>query len=154
MTTISGFVLLITSLIVSRLVSQSSDKVSPNSPIRSARIFICCRDSSPEIYNTSVFCMERFRHTCKSSVDFPIPGSPPTKTREPFTIPPPKTRSNSFSPVVSRSSRPVLISAIFTTSAFAASFRTFAGADLSITSSTKVFHPPHPGHCPIHLDDS
>ena len=34
---------------ISHTVSQSSDKVSPNSPIRSARIFICCKDSSPEI---------------------------------------------------------------------------------------------------------
>ena len=32
-------------------------------------------------------------------VDFPIPGSPPTNTREPCTIPPPNTLSNSFIPV-------------------------------------------------------
>ena len=32
-------------------------------------------------------------------VDFPIPGSPPNNTNEPFTSPPPKTLSNSSIPV-------------------------------------------------------
>ena len=30
----------------------------------------------------------------------PIPGSPPSKTTDPGTIPPPRTRSNSLNPVV------------------------------------------------------
>src|SRR6266478_9867900 len=30
-----------------------------------------------------------------SSVDLPIPGSPPTSTTEPGTMPPPRTKSNS-----------------------------------------------------------
>ena len=38
------------------------------------------------------------------SVDFPIPGAPPTRTREPLTAPPPRTRSSSFIPVSKRSS--------------------------------------------------
>ena len=42
--------------------------------------------------------------TCIKSVDLPIPGSPPTKTKDPFTIPPPKTLSNSSIFVVNLSS--------------------------------------------------
>jgi len=30
----------------------------------------------------------------------PIPGSPPSKTTDPGTIPPPRTRSNSLNPLV------------------------------------------------------
>ena len=37
-----------------------------------------------------------------SSVDLPMPGSPPTSTAEPGTRPPPSTRSNSAMPVGSR----------------------------------------------------
>ena len=33
--------------------------------------------------------------TCKSRVDLPTPGSPPIKTVEPGTAPPPRTVSNS-----------------------------------------------------------
>ena len=40
--------------------------------------------------------------TCKITVDLPIPGSPPIKTTEPFTIPPPNTWSNSLIPVAKR----------------------------------------------------
>lgn len=32
---------------------------------------------------------------CSSIEDLPIPGSPPTSVTDPFTIPPPSTRSNS-----------------------------------------------------------
>ena len=40
---------------------------------------------------------------CSSSVDLPMPGSPPSSTSDPGTIPPPSTRSNSPMPVLSRS---------------------------------------------------
>ena len=40
--------------------------------------------------------------TCNMIVDLPIPGSPPTSTIEPGTMPPPKTKSNSSSPVRQR----------------------------------------------------
>ena len=36
---------------------------------------------------------------CRSNVDLPIPGSPPTSRAEPGTKPPPHTRSSSVSPV-------------------------------------------------------
>lgn len=55
----------------------------------SALSFICSADSSPDTYKTfpSPFIL---LHNCKISVDLPIPGSPPSKIREPLTIPPPK----------------------------------------------------------------
>ena len=39
---------------------------------------------------------------CNSSVDLPMPGSPPSSTIEPGTMPPPSTRSSSPMPVDSR----------------------------------------------------
>jgi hypothetical protein len=39
---------------------------------------------------------------CSMSVDLPIPGSPPMRTRDPATIPPPSTRSSSGSEVIQR----------------------------------------------------
>ena len=66
---------------------------------RSALSLICCSDSSPVTYKTRVWVKERA--TCNNKVDFPMPGSPPIKTKEPGTIPPPKTRLNSGSEQVS-----------------------------------------------------
>ncbi len=40
---------------------------------------------------------------CRMMVDFPMPGSPPTRSAEPGTSPPPVTRSNSAMPVGRRS---------------------------------------------------
>ena len=40
---------------------------------------------------------------CSSSVDLPMPGSPPISTTPPATMPPPSTRSSSSSPVGWRS---------------------------------------------------
>ena len=66
---------------------------------RSALNLICCSDSSPVTYKTRVWVKERA--TCNNSVDFPMPGSPPIKTKDPGTIPPPNTRLNSGSEQVS-----------------------------------------------------
>jgi hypothetical protein len=52
-----------------------------------------------------------FAAACSSSVDFPIPGSPPSSISEPGTTPPPSTRSNSPMPVDRRSLRWVSMSA-------------------------------------------
>ena len=38
------------------------------------------------------------RASCRSNVDFPIPGSPPKRVTDPGTKPPPRTVSNSLSP--------------------------------------------------------
>ena len=52
-----------------------------------------------------------FAAACSSSVDLPMPGSPPSSTSEPGTTPPPSTRSNSSMPVGSRALCSVEISA-------------------------------------------
>ena len=48
---------------------------------------------------------------CSSSVDLPMPGSPPSSTSEPGTMPPPSTRSNSPMPLGMRSADDASISA-------------------------------------------
>ena len=72
--------------------------MSDLTPSLSARSFTCEADSSAETYKTFRSLASEFE-VCKSIVDFPIPGSPDNKTSEPSTIPPPKTLSNSLSPV-------------------------------------------------------
>ena len=112
-------------------------------------------DSSPDIYNTLFPELATLLDTWIKSVDFPIPGSPPTKTSDPFTTPPPSTLSNSFIHVENLSSSFVSIEFIFKG----------LDEDLSIintsllnpfcsTSSTNVFHFEHSGHLPNHLDVS
>ena len=44
--------------------------------------------------------------SCKSSVDLPMPGSPPMSSAEPGTMPPPVTRSSSVRPVEKRGASP------------------------------------------------
>jgi len=99
------------SRMVSRLVSVTSIRFSgglklrPLSlvPIRrTARILICRSDSSPETYSTvlaSYFVRANSAAIsmviCSTSVDLPMPGSPPTSTIDPGTTPPPNTRANS-----------------------------------------------------------
>src|SRR5882724_12579330 len=88
---------------------------------------------------------------CVKSVDLPIPGSPPTRSTEPRTKPPPVTRSSSTMPderrgaswllPVSDSSlkvRPLRLERIET------------GIDVApvVSSSTSVFHSPQDSHLP------
>ena len=46
--------------------------------------------------------------SCSSSVDLPMPGSPPISSAEPGTMPPPVTRSSSAMPVEKRGASCVL----------------------------------------------
>ncbi|MDB5144861.1 MAG: hypothetical protein JWQ66_3574, partial [Mucilaginibacter sp.] len=90
----------------------------------------------------------------------PIPGSPPIKTNDPATMPPPKTRLNSLSGVSRRCSSSKVISEtsmgllerwVEVELAFQ------LGMDIlvfSIISSTRVFHCPQEGHLPSHFGDS
>ena len=88
-------------------------------PNLSALNFTCSADSSPETYSTFPSVLNLLQSS-KISVDFPIPGSPPTNTSEPFTKPPPNTLSSSLYPVG------ILIdtfpSTLFSTFGLAASF--------------------------------
>src|SRR6202171_3234005 len=88
---------------------------------------------------------------CVSSVDFPMPGSPPTRSTEPLTKPPPVTRSSSAIPegrrgaskllpvkVSSANSRPLRLE------------RTETGIVVApdVSSSASVFHSPQDSHLP------
>src|SRR5918995_5762319 len=102
-----------------------------------------------------------FAAACSSSVDFPMPGSPPSSTREPGTIPPPSTRSSSPIPVARRAVSE------YWTSAYSCApveppgsvYRWLspppgAAGDVSGTrSSTSEFHAPHSAQRPIHFGD-
>ena len=153
---IAGIWLRIVCSTVSKLVSHKSSRLSEKDPIRLARILICFRDSSPDMYSTlrpsAAICL----HTCKSRVDLPIPGSPPTSVREPGTMPPPNTLSNSAMCVLIRSSS-CMSTAVRLVGKAPSRLRVLWLAPPLFTgafSSTMVFHSLHPGHCPIHLEDS
>mmetsp|Transcript_1914 Transcript_1914/g.7145 ORF Transcript_1914/g.7145 Transcript_1914/m.7145 type:complete len:251 (-) Transcript_1914:161-913(-) len=73
--------------------------------MRSARPATCSTDSSPLAYKTPPPLSSPSAPlsrapinpaTCNNIVDFPTPGSPPTKISPPGTTPPPSTRSISF----------------------------------------------------------
>ena len=88
-------------------------------------------------------------------VDLPMPGSPPSKTRDPFTIPPPRTLSSSFEPVKYLCSSSVEISFILKGLEYDEDIR-FSGLttpDLVVSriSSLRVFHSPQDGHFPSHF---
>ena len=68
-------------------------------PRRRARAATCPRDSSPEASSDATPAAESAPRSCRRRVDLPIPGSPASRTTEPGTKPPPRTRSRSASPV-------------------------------------------------------
>src|SRR5439155_23077167 len=86
-----------------------------------------------------------------SSVDLPMPGSPPTRTTEPGTMPPPRTKSNSTRPVFHRSTTP-LFRSVRRTGGWPVG-RPLTGEPLNrpTASSTSAFHAPHPSHRPPHF---
>ena len=164
MTTIRGLSVSIALSICSRLVSHRNFSSPVTGPMRLALILICFRDSSPEMYRTRCPAPARCLHTWSRRVDFPMPGSPPTNTREPATIPSPSTRSSSPKPVDTRSCSSMSISD--SRDGLAAGIADFwlpearrpnppwLPADFETGSSTMEFHALQAGHCPIHLDDS
>src|SRR5258706_11462 len=139
-------------MIASSRVSPSTWTAPASSDRRSARMRICSGDSSPETYSVDTpTCSSRVAH-CSNSVDFPIPGSPPTRTTDPGTMPPPNTKSNSFNPVGQRASAPL------PTADRRTGGRADAADDLPArpparptASSTRVFHVPHASQRPAHF---
>ncbi len=88
-------------------------------------------------------------------MDFPMPGSPPTKTREPRTIPPPRTRSSSLILVLFLLSPDISIAESGRGDGASLRARPLPFAPFSAAgSSANVFHSRHPGHWPIHFEDS
>ena len=154
--TSEGFTSSMCSRITPRLVSVTSNSppgISPCSSLsrRMARILICRSDSSPETYSTKPV-RAISSATCNKSVLLPMPGSPPTRTIEPGTIPPPNTRANSpmesgqrssTSPSISVSRRGVEAPV----SPRPAVCTGLAGA--ATISSTMLFQAPHCGQRPM-----
>ena len=80
----------------------------------------------------------------------PMPGSPPMRSAEPGTMPPPVTRSSSASPVGMRAIRSVLLVSVSSATArpFEARARPEPGAAATSASSISVFHSPQATHLP------
>ncbi|SUZ67967.1 uncharacterized protein METZ01_LOCUS20821 [marine metagenome] len=93
--------------------------------------------------------------TCNNSVDFPAPGSPPIKTTEPGTRPPPRTRSSSLSPVWTRALSSSRMSASFLTAVATppnpVAILSIAGVCFDKVIGFSVFQLAHAEHWPCHL---
>lgn len=86
---------------------------------------------------------------CVSSVDLPMPGSPPTSSTEPRTKPPPVTRSSSAIPEERRGASWVLPES--DSSANVRPLRLLrieTGTEPEVSSSASVFHSPQASHLP------
>ncbi len=138
---------------VSRLVSVRHSRPSGSSPSRCARIATWAADSSPVTYS-ALRSAAIAACDCSSSVDLPMPGSPPINTTEPGTRPPPSTRSSSLNPELKRGVSPVRTAPRRTTSADAEPVqppRREPGRAVSPADSASAFQAPQSGHCPDHL---
>jgi hypothetical protein len=103
---------------------------------------ICCGDSSPETYSAGPR-LASWASACRTSVDLPMPGSPPINTTDPGTTPPPSTRSSSPMPLEQRSSRAGATAVIGSGCRAAPPPRAARAPALGSTasrSSTSVFH--------------
>jgi hypothetical protein len=87
--------------------SPANSNKSSCAPRRSARNFVCAADSSPHTYTIGPLARARPAASCRSSVDLPAPGGPPSSTRLPGTMPPPSSRSNSPMPLGIRATAPL-----------------------------------------------
>src|ERR1700712_2573710 len=88
---------------------------------------------------------------CVSSVDLPMPGSPPTRSTEPLTKPPPVTRSSSAMPEDRRGASwllPVRLSSANSRPLRLERIETGIVVAPVTSSSTSVFHSPHDSHLP------
>src|SRR3989338_1452002 len=97
------------------------------------------------------FALPNALPTIAARVDFPMPGSPDNKTRDPATTPPPRTRSSSPMVVALRSADLRSALSSLTTSAAFASATAEALPPVSPPLSLNVPQPPHSRHRPLHL---
>ena len=101
-TSTCGFVSRAWFKIFSRFVSHSSSMSLPETFNLSLRSFTWHALSSPLTYSALTPAAFIVASVVSTSVDLPIPGSPPMSTRLPGAKPPPSTRSNSTFAVLSR----------------------------------------------------
>ena len=150
MTTTSGDSVPMVAMIASSCTSASSDTGALTRPSRCARSATCSTDSSPVTYS-AFLAAPMAAIACSSSVDLPIPGSPPSRMTPPGTSPPPSTRSNSSNPVGNRG---LLFASTLprgrTALALPVSVWNRVGGGAA-TVSTSVFHAPQCGHWPCHF---
>src|SRR6266566_9069974 len=118
---------------------------------RSARSRSWSGDSSPETYSVEMPWLSRRAAHCISSVDLPIPGSPPTSVTEPGTIPPPRTKSNSARPVRQRSSGVCLRSVRRIGGWAVGETLTAEPLNRPTASSMRLFHAPQLSQRPPHF---
>src|SRR6266566_4137570 len=88
---------------------------------------------------------------CVSSVDLPMPGSPPTRSTEPRTKPPPVTRSSSAIPEGRRGAStllPVRVSSTNSRPLRLLRIETGIEVEPVVSSSASVFHSPQDSHLP------
>jgi hypothetical protein len=120
---------------------------SAPSPSRRARIATCSRDSSPEASRHRRPADSSEASSCRSNVDFPIPGSPARRATVAETSPPPSTRSMPAIPVEIRSPG----GAAAPPGPPSVATRALPdGGDGWTTRSATEPHAPHPGHRPAH----
>src|SRR5687767_10117030 len=169
MITTDGWCLWIWWVMRSTLVSARTRRDLDREPRREARRAVCRADSSLVTYSTepadSGFASALA--TCRSSVDLPMPGSPPTRTADPGTTPPPRMRSNSPMPEGMRGesawsiassgsgSAPCARSAVAVSApaviAAAGARDAARGSGVGSLYSCSASHVPQSGHLPIHL---
>src|SRR2546425_930688 len=140
-------------VIASSRVSPSTCTAPASTVRRPARSRIWSGDSSPDTYSVGTpACSSRAAH-CSSSVDLPMPGSPPTSTTDPGTMPPPSTKSNSGRPVCHRSNpaAPTVDSRTGGLPDGVLLLRSTRPPVRPTGSSTSVFHAPHASQRPPHL---
>ena len=134
-------------------VSASTARGPAARPRRRARSPTCRRLSSPVAYTTGTDGASAAA-ACSSSVDLPMPGSPPISVTEPATSPPPSTRSNSPEPVARRgaSTRAAESSVSARPAAAAGAARARAGR-CATACAVSVFQASQDGHWPCHLGE-
>src|SRR5437667_4047003 len=135
----------------SRRVSPRTWMPPASSCKRSARSRNWSGDSSPETYSvTTPWLSSRAAH-CMRSVDLPMPGSPPTRTTDPGTIPPPRTKSNSARPVCQRATASLFRSVRRIGGLAVGRLLTAEPLNRPTGSSINEFQAPHESHLPPHL---
>ena len=131
-------------------VSAPSATGASVSPSRAARIWTCAAASSPETYIALTPWRAKDAAACRSSVDLPMPGSPPTRIADAGTSPPPSTRSSSSIPEAARGGASATVARSVSAMVRPRAPRGLGPAP-SGASSTSEFQAPQASQRPAHL---